>query len=251
MRAFVSDLDNTLIYSYKRDIGERKKPVELYNGRHISFMSEKSFEALKKILEKVTFIPLSTRSVEQYKRINFGRSCTPEFALVSNGGILLKDGKIDEKFKNDTIKIIKNSYSELENAKYVLSKDKDVFFEIRLVDDLFVFTKSKNSGATLDKLRNSLDLSKAEVFSNGEKVYVLPKLLDKGMAVRRVREYLDISHVFSAGDSLFDIPMLNEADVSFVPWGLEESLINNGCLYRSEKGELFSDFLLEKLYKML
>ena len=73
----------------------------------------------------------------------------------------------------------------------------------------------------------------------------------EGMAVRRVREYLDISHVFSAGDSLFDIPMLNEADVSFVPWGLEESLINNGCLYRSEKGELFSDFLLEKLYKML
>ena len=33
---------NTIIYSYKRNIGENKLNVELYNGREISFISEKN-----------------------------------------------------------------------------------------------------------------------------------------------------------------------------------------------------------------
>ena len=37
---FFSDLDNTLIYSYKHDIGNDKESVEIYNGRKVSFRSE-------------------------------------------------------------------------------------------------------------------------------------------------------------------------------------------------------------------
>ena len=39
MRIFFTDLDNTLIYSYKRDIGDAKRCVEVYQGREISFMT--------------------------------------------------------------------------------------------------------------------------------------------------------------------------------------------------------------------
>ena len=43
-----ADMDNTIIYSYKRNIGENKLNVELYNGREISFISEKTHDLLEK-----------------------------------------------------------------------------------------------------------------------------------------------------------------------------------------------------------
>ena len=46
MVLFVSDLDNTLIYSYKREIGKKKICVELYEGKEISFMTENSYRLL-------------------------------------------------------------------------------------------------------------------------------------------------------------------------------------------------------------
>ena len=51
-----ADMDNTIIYSYKRNIGENKLNVELYNGREISFISEKTHDLLKKVNEKMTII---------------------------------------------------------------------------------------------------------------------------------------------------------------------------------------------------
>ncbi len=35
MIVFYSDLDNTLIYSYRREIGGKKRCVEVYQGRDI------------------------------------------------------------------------------------------------------------------------------------------------------------------------------------------------------------------------
>lgn len=86
-----ADMDNTIIYSYKRNIGENKLNVELYNGREISFISEKTHDLLKKVSEKMTIIPTSTRTEEQYKRIDLDIGIVP-YALVCNGGVLLVNG---------------------------------------------------------------------------------------------------------------------------------------------------------------
>ena len=43
MILFFCDLDNTLIYSYKHEIGSKKRCVELYQGREISFMTEQTY----------------------------------------------------------------------------------------------------------------------------------------------------------------------------------------------------------------
>lgn len=42
MQIVHTDLDNTLIYSYKHEIGGPKTCVEIYQGREISFMTETS-----------------------------------------------------------------------------------------------------------------------------------------------------------------------------------------------------------------
>ncbi len=64
MVVFHSDLDNTLIYSYKHDIGSDKKCVEVYQNREVSFMTKKSFDLLKAVKEKVVFVPTTTRTQE-------------------------------------------------------------------------------------------------------------------------------------------------------------------------------------------
>lgn len=50
-------------------------------------------------------------------------------------------------------------------------------------------------------------------------MYVVPKNLDKGTAVKRFRAYLgdDVEKVVAAGDSEFDISMVECADEGIVP----------------------------------
>ena len=81
------DLDNTIIYSYKHDIGNEKINVEIYQGREISFITKKTQELLLMAKEKYMLIPTSTRTVGQYERIDLGIGAFP-YALVCNGGIL-------------------------------------------------------------------------------------------------------------------------------------------------------------------
>ena len=107
-----ADMDNTIIYSYKRNIGEKKLNVELYNGREISFISEKTHDLLKKVSEKMTIIPTSTRTEEQYKRIDLDIGIVP-YALVCNGGVLLVNGKRDREWYLESLRMIRNSIPEI------------------------------------------------------------------------------------------------------------------------------------------
>lgn len=71
-----------------------------------------------------------------------------------------------------------------------------------------------------EQLKERLDPALTEVFRNGNKVYVIPGGLDKGSAVRRLRTYIKADTVLAAGDSGFDVPMLEEADRAYAPEAL-------------------------------
>ena len=94
MQIVHTDLDNTLIYSYKHEIGGPKTCVEIYQGREISFMTETSHRLLGQLCSKpgVLVVPTTTRTLEQYQRIDLGIG-VPEYALVCNGGVLLHQGR--------------------------------------------------------------------------------------------------------------------------------------------------------------
>ena len=82
MVVFFADLDNTLIYSYKHDIGADKVGVELYNDRVISFMTPKSYVLLKQADKRTLFVPTTTRTPEQFARIDLG--IASKYVLVCN-----------------------------------------------------------------------------------------------------------------------------------------------------------------------
>lgn len=247
MVIFASDLDNTLIYSYKKEIG-KKRLVETKEGKALSYMTEPAYDMLNHLPHNIQFIPVTTRSVEQYKRIRLFEKGEPEYALAANGGILLHNGRMDSTWYERSKRMAKPSQCEIERAMDILEKDKNVCMEVRLVDGLFVFTKSTDADSTIKRLKESLNTELVSVFSNGVKIYAFPKQINKGEAVKRIRKQLGISFVVSSGDSLFDIPMLNEADFAVAPKSMEMYLKKEQNQYRIvEDNILLSDALLNQV----
>lgn len=246
MILFHSDLDNTLIYSYKHDIGTDKVCVEIYHGREVSFMTKKSYELLKSIQDRLIFVPTTTRTIEQYNRIDFGIGI-PRYALVCNGGILLENGVKNKEWYGQSLELVSECREEMEKAETWLKQDENRTFEIRNIEELFLFTKSSEPYKSVQKLKECINPKLADVFSNGVKVYVVPKKLNKGMAVRRLKQWVKADMVIAAGDSEFDIPMIDEADIAFAP----KELLKH-CEVRSERileeqDRIFSDAILEHL----
>ncbi|MGE4213210.1 MAG: HAD hydrolase family protein [Anaerotignaceae bacterium] len=249
MKIFLSDLDNTLIYSYKHNIGKDIVLVETKDGKELSFMTSKAHMLLEKIKDEMEFIPLTTRSLEQYRRICFSEKWRVECALVANGGILLRNNKIDEDWYNESLVIIENAQEQLALGMQLLENDANTYFEVRKVDGLFVFTKSNDVPSTRNMLETSLDLSVVSVFNNGSKVYIFPEKLNKGTALQRIRKLKNPEIIFAAGDSDFDLPMLKEADIAIFPHKLKQFLAcdKNGLVVESDK--MFSDEIVDYIIK--
>lgn len=243
MILFASDLDNTLIFSKNKMIGD-SVCVEYKDGKELSYMTARAHTLLQDIAEKTLFVPVTTRSVEQYRRIRLVEKKTPHFALVSNGGTLLVDGKEDKRWYVQSREIIAEAFSQMEKAILLLKQDELVTFDIRLTDGLFVFTKTSNAEISLEKLRQKLDTSLVSLEGTGEKIYVVPKELNKGNALKRLLERTGPLFTASAGDSSFDISLLQQADFGFVPGGdLFHGLkskgkivdfTNNSCFFSEE-----------------
>ena len=116
MILFFADMDNTLIYSHKRDIGSDKIGVEFYPEKNqmISYMTKTSWKLLQKVAHKLLFIPTTTRTIEQYQRINLG--FVPLYALVCNGGILLENGQENMRWYADSRELAAPAKKEIERA---------------------------------------------------------------------------------------------------------------------------------------
>ena len=244
MIIFNSDLDNTLIFSYRRKLPAEHLCVERHHDRDFSFMTKYSYELLLQIRQKLCFVPTTTRSEEQYRRIRFGGG-EPEYALVCNGGILLKDGVRDESWYEETLQLVSQSQDAIKMAVRLLEGDQNRSYEIRHLENLFLFTKSRQPEETVEALKCKLDPEKADVFSNRDKIYVLPKNVNKGVAALRLKKRLGGQRLLAAGDSLMDIPLLSVADRSILPSQLVSQMEKKSNITVFEGDGVFSDHVLD------
>ena len=240
MNILFTDLDNTLIYSKKVDIRNRIS-VEVYKGEDNSFMSVYSYELLKQLNEKLFIVPVTTRTYMQYKRINL--SIVPKYVLCANGGQLLKNGVSDNEWYLKSLEIIEGSAAERQKAFKMLKKDKRRIFECRNIDDLFIFTKCDDIKDVVKDLKSELNPTLVEVLYNKEKLYIMPKKLNKADTVRRfINEYKG-ERIFAAGDTEFDKGMIELADIGFA-----HKKLNIKNTFNEYEG-LFSDYYLTKVYE--
>ena len=76
----------------------------------------------------------------------------------------------------------------------------------------------------------------------------MPRVLNKGTGVRRLRERFPEARVFAAGDSLFDLPLLAAADTAFCPDALDYTgQPGQTVVTVSPQDGIFSDVVLGRL----
>lgn len=220
---FACDLDNTLIHSYKKK-KDNDLCIERINGMEQGFIGKETLMLLSEIQKQSVFVPVTTRSVEQYRRITWPCS-KPRFALVANGAILLQNGVIDGKWLEETRSIVSGSFEEI-NALLSRYRSDRSLLRVRIVDEIYLFVYCKENAKTwADEHRNDTSLS---VVVSGNKVYFLPPGINKGAAVDRIAHKTECSLLMCAGDSEMDLPMLNISDFCFCPEKLMNKITGQG-----------------------
>ena len=140
---FATDLDRTMIYSSKFLNSENEKYVTLVeklDGKNISYMSKNALQNLEEMSKKIYVIPVTTRSISQFTRIETFKYC--EYAITSNGGTIIYNGNILEEWEKHISKICENYKYKINDVMEMLIKQKFIIREPTLVDDTFIFTKT-------------------------------------------------------------------------------------------------------------
>jgi hydroxymethylpyrimidine pyrophosphatase-like HAD family hydrolase len=226
---FCSDLDQTLIYSRKSFRLSPGVPVpavqliETHNGQDISFMTDSGIQRLQQLATTSSFVPVTTRSVEQYQRIIlFQARLIPPFAIMSNGGNILVDGKIDQAWNQHIrLKVAQTSLAAASViARFQEIRDDAWASRERMVDGLFYYYLVERSQLPLEELAIFAQWAQAQnwcVSLQGRKLYIVPAAINKADAVYYIKDILQENLVVAAGDSLLDIGMLKQADWAIAP----------------------------------
>lgn len=213
MSILFTDLDNTMIYSYHREISNPKVVVEHLDGREQSFMTEFTYDFLD-TAEWLNVIPVTTRTEQQYKRIEFSERICFKYAIVCNGGKLLVDGKEDEEWSYMTHILTQHNYDCLKHATELMSylcKNET----IHRPEKYMCYVKCSDPKRVYMELIKVVDSNKVNVQRDGRKVYIFANGITKGSAIERFTKNRNSETILAAGDNLMDVSMLNIADIAF------------------------------------
>ncbi|MBM7702487.1 HAD family hydrolase [Metabacillus iocasae] len=227
MRAFASDLDRTLIYSRRlitEEIDEASiELVETLNGREVSYMTKKAITQLTNLLNDTMFIPVTTRTTEQYKRISiFSERFNPEYAITTNGAVILKDGEPLSEWTNIIKERMRNlSLSFHETYEWLQTYEKYEWVKsVNEADQTFLYLVVHRESFTdehLQTLRDYFQPGGWRVYAHGRKIYCIPTAISKWSAVSFLKEKLGIDRICAAGDSELDVEMILHADFGIAP----------------------------------
>lgn len=244
---FASDLDNTLLYS-RRHRREGDICVEHLAGEEQGFMTPIAIERLRAVTKKTRFIPVTTRSIEQYRRIEWPAGTEPEYAVTTNGAVLLKRGEIDTAWCEAHAALIAPARDEVKRC-HALYADDPAFIRCRIVDDAYLFVYCADGvDATAAAARCQAQTS-LRVEPSGRKIYFFPPKLTKGAALCALRERFTPHLIYAAGDTAIDLPLLMAADHAFAAASLA---VEDAPHIRRHAGEgIFAEWLLEEILQEL
>ena len=214
---FATDLDNTMIFSYKRVYGLENELicVEYYNGKPMTYITHTAIKLLRNLLNKIYVIPITTRSISQLKRISL--FSTMEYAVSDNGGVIYHNGVTVPEWDNYINTILKRY--DFQTTLKIFNELPNLMISSTIVDGKFIVTKSSDVDRCKKILGYKLDTGIWKIVSQGQKIYAIPKEINKGNALRYISEHLIPNNrpIISAGDGTLDFSMLVYSDYSIIP----------------------------------
>ncbi|MBU3146183.1 HAD hydrolase family protein [Clostridium sp. CF012] len=231
---FASDLDSTLIYSSRHCtlINEKKLvPVDFYNNCNSSFITKSMQDKLEHINETMLFIPVTTRSSAQYMRMKyFYDVIRPKYAVVANGGIILKDGKELKAWSDISsakINSVVSIFTMIKLCSFFL--ESDFIKSYKTCEDLFIYSIVDEDKLANTFLKGEISIDYFEVLrafcskhnyslsKQGKKVYIVPSCINKYDPIKYIMNLEHIDTFIAAGDSLLDYPMIEGSNYGIVP----------------------------------
>lgn len=232
MTVIASDLDRTLIYSpaaLDLAVPDADAPrllcVEVYEGKPLSFMTETAAALLADLAGRAHFVPVTTRTREQYRRVQLPGP-TPRYAICANGGHLLVDGEADAGWRARVDRELAAGSAPLAEVRAHLERAADPAWlrKLRTAEDLFAYLVVERAAVPEEWLKELGEWAEGRgwsVSAQGRKIYAVPRPLTKSAALaevlRRVGGPAAGGDVLAAGDSLLDTDLLLAADRAWRP----------------------------------
>ncbi|MFH8367536.1 HAD family hydrolase [Streptomyces sp. NPDC018031] len=223
-----SDLDRTLIYSAAAlglDMPDAEAPrllcVEVYEHRPLSYLTEEAATLLAEVARTSCFVPTTTRTREQYRRIRLPGPA-PKYAICANGGHLLVDGEADLDWHDSVRATLASECAPLDDVRTHLNRtaDPDWLLKERVAEDLFAYLVVDREQLPDDYVKDLTAWAEPlgwTVSLQGRKIYAVPKPLTKSAAVAEVARRTGATEVLTAGDSLLDTDLLLAGDQGWRP----------------------------------
>ncbi|TWE06097.1 hydroxymethylpyrimidine pyrophosphatase-like HAD family hydrolase [Neobacillus bataviensis] len=224
---FASDLDRTLIFS-KRAIEEfgvpeglALTPVEQKDGSWVAFMTENSYIQLKELSSQGLFVPVTTRTTEQFSRfVIFAKDIKIKYAITSNGANILYQGipmKEWSKQLRDRLKLESVTQAELLSR---LDRESVYLDGVRKQAEEWFFYFLLNCLPSDTERKSIEDLAAKSgwrISLQGRKLYFIPQAISKGNALNFICQLEGVKTVAGAGDSILDWDFLKNCQHRFVP----------------------------------
>jgi hypothetical protein len=226
-----TDLDQTMIYSPASlrlpgpDIdAPTLVSVEVLDGKPSAFMTLDAHRGFEALSGAHTLVPCTTRTVEQFLRIRLplAPAGRPQYAVTSNGGTLLVDGRPDADWRQGLDQRLRETASPLAEVTAALKERAtgDWVLKRRSADDLFTYLVV-DLAAVPDGFLAEWGQWCADhgwlLSVQGRKVYSTPIGLRKSAAISEVAARVGTDRMLAAGDGLLDAEMLELADAAIRP----------------------------------
>ncbi|ULO07278.1 hydrolase [Paenibacillus sp. 19GGS1-52] len=224
---YASDLDRTLIYSLSA-IGVPEDspglvPAEIIEGRTVSYISQQTLDQLKKLTSSIIFMPVTTRTIQQYKRINlFQETIIPDYAITSNGGNILHRGVIDKDWRASVGRLVERGSAKAEEVEVLVRSvvREEWMISERYCDELFYTFVVHRDLLPMDEITHLAERLYGlgwKISLQGRKLYVVPVAVNKSDAIIHVRRTVHSEPMVASGDSLLDKGLLDSADYCIAP----------------------------------
>ena len=234
---FATDLDKTLIYSYRHltDETHNVEIVEFKDDKPLSYMTNKAFNTLWRLKQRTDMIivPVTARSTDQFNRILVTGNCP--YAIVASGATILENGKPMKDWDNivtkireqntDIYKLFMSQLSQIDSPDDSSSKDDmaEPYFEIqpRLVNNSVIFFKLTEKAIASRfpvRLKKEADKHDWNFTLQGQKGYLAPKGISKENALSYLSVKLKDDDIITAGDGTLDVPFIKLGNImKFIP----------------------------------
>ncbi len=222
---FASDLDRTLIYSQRAliDFGQENIqgliPVERKDKQNVAYMTKRSFELLGQLTNQLLFVPVTTRTSDQFKRIfPFMEEIALTYAVTSNGANIIYKGEPLIEWRNYIEARLSKECTSLEKMIAVL-ETLNINGQIKRAENLFFYyiLEEALSKEKIEIIHSIAAQNSWRVSIQGKKLYVMPNPISKGEAINFIKKRQGIQTIYGAGDSILDYDFLKICDLAYVP----------------------------------